>query len=264
MAVSSLHRSLRWVALGIVLAAAAVRADDPPQDPAPNQAGVQPPPAPPVSVESIQQQMRLNGGSLLQASLASQTDPSAANVNSVSFFAVPAPTPKTLKVHDLVTIIINEVSQITSSGDTTLSKSADFDAQLEAWIKLKPSSQELQSVISGGSTVPEMKGTMSRDFTGTGSVDRSDAITARITAEIFDVKPNGNLVLQALKTIKTDEEVQQFKLTGICRAQDVSADNTILSSQLYNLSLEKNHQGAIADTVKRGFFPRLLDIINPF
>src|SRR5690349_14254874 len=54
--------------------------------------------------------MRSNGGSLLRASLAAQTDPSIAKASQVSFFAVPAPVPRVLKKHDLVTIIVREES----------------------------------------------------------------------------------------------------------------------------------------------------------
>jgi hypothetical protein len=41
-------------------------------------------------------------------------------------------------------------------------------------------------------------------------------------------------------------------------------DNTVLSTQCYDLNLEKNHRGAVRDTQKRGLVPRLLDFVNPF
>ncbi|HEV8292397.1 MAG TPA: flagellar basal body L-ring protein FlgH, partial [Tepidisphaeraceae bacterium] len=68
----------------------------------------------------------------------------------------------------------------------------------------------------------------------------------------------------ARKLIKKDDEEQEFILTGICRGGDVTPDNTVLSSQVYNLELITNHKGAIRDTTKRGFIPKLLDFINPF
>src|SRR5437868_6153669 len=66
--------------------------------------------------------MKSNGGSLLRATLAAQPDPSQAKVSQVSFFAVPAPEPKTIKKHDLVTIIIREASEFKSSGTSDLKK----------------------------------------------------------------------------------------------------------------------------------------------
>ncbi|MGH7176477.1 MAG: flagellar basal body L-ring protein FlgH, partial [Tepidisphaeraceae bacterium] len=59
-------------------------------------------------------------------------------------------------------------------------------------------------------------------------------------------------------------EVQQFILTGICRAEDIDPDNTILSTQLFDLELSKSNTGAVRDTTKRGWVPRLLDMLNPF
>ena len=87
---------------------------------------------------------------------------------------------------------------------------------------------------------------------------------ARITAEVVDVKPNGTLILQATEDIKTDEEEQKVTLLGTCRVEDITEDNTVLSNQLYNMSLNKQHKGAVKDTTTRGIFTRLLDWINPF
>src|SRR3954471_16335126 len=62
--------------------------------------------------------MHKNGGSLLRATLAAQQDPSQAPIGSVSYFAVPAPEPKVLRKHDLVTIIVREESESKSNGTT--------------------------------------------------------------------------------------------------------------------------------------------------
>jgi flagellar L-ring protein precursor FlgH len=70
--------------------------------------------------------------------------------------------------------------------------------------------------------------------------------------------------LQAIKDIRTDEEEQRMILTGICRAEDVTADNTVLTTQLFDLELTQTHTGAVNDTTKRGLLPRLLDTFSPF
>ena len=63
-------------------------------------------------------------------------------------------------------------------------------------------------------------------------VDRARQVPPFCTAEVLDVKPNGTLVLQARKRIKTDDEEQVFVLSGTCRAEDITADNTILKTAL--------------------------------
>ena len=110
----------------------------------------------------------------------------------------------------------------------------------------------------------EAKSTGARNFKGDAQLKRADSYTGRITAQVIDVKPNGTLVLQADEHIKTDEEEQNVTLVGTCRVEDVTADNTVLSSQLFDLSLNKQHKGSVKDTTERGSLERLLDSINPF
>jgi flagellar L-ring protein precursor FlgH len=193
-----------------------------------------------------------------------KSDAKPGTVGAISFFSVAPPKPKTYKKHDLITVIALEDSAFTSTGDTTETKSTDYDSQLNAFIALRPSLNQLHSIISGGSNVPEIQTTNTRDYKGTGEVDRTDTLTDRFTAEVVDVRPNGTLVLQAIKDLRTDEEEQRMILTGICRAEDVTADNSVLTTQLFDLELKTNHSGAVTDGTRRGFLPRLLDTFSPF
>ena len=43
----------------------------------------------------------------------------------------------------------------------------------------------------------------------------------------------------------------QFLITGIARAEDVTADNSVLSTQMFDLRLEKNTKGAVRGATKR-------------
>ena len=206
--------------------------------------------------------MQSNGGSLLQASLPQQIETND-KTPAYSLIAVPEAQPKVLKKHDLVTIIVQEVSSYQSQGTTDLSKAADFDAKVDQWISLKLAAMSLHGTGQAQNPV-EMKTEATRDFKGDASVDRSDAVTLRLEAEVIDVKPNGTLVIQAKKHIKQDEEDQQIILTGTCRVQDIDSSNSVLSTALHDLDLQKITKGAVKDTNTRGIIPRLLDFINPF
>jgi flagellar L-ring protein precursor FlgH len=227
--------------------------------PAPNNAGN---PAPPIGAV-----LERNGGSLARVQLGAgtfgggQQNSGMAGAANVSYFAVPEQQPKLLRKHDLVTIVIREDSAFSTDATTDLKHSADFDAQIDSYVTLM-SGLGLESHTP--TTPIELKTAAARDFNGQGTVNRTDSLTASITASVVDVKPNGTLVLEAKKTIKTDEEVQDIQLVGTCRVQDITADNSVLSTQLYDLKVTKNHKGAVRDTTKRGFIPRVLDWINPF
>jgi flagellar L-ring protein FlgH len=207
--------------------------------------------------------LREHGNSLLKASLASRADANQAQLKDVSYTAVPVPEPKVIRKHDLVTIIVREETQYSSEGNTETTREAAIDAAITDFIKLKLANVEVEGGAIGP-IPPRVAGNLNREFTGEGTVDRSDRFTARITAEVLDVKPNGTLVLQARKRIKTDEEEQSFVLTGICRAEDITADNSILSTQLYDLELMKSHKGAVRDATRKGWGSKLLDVVSPF
>jgi flagellar L-ring protein precursor FlgH len=209
--------------------------------------------------EALQQ----SNGSLLRATTSIPPDPNQAKIMNVSFFAVPEPGPRVLKKHDLVTIIVREESESKSEATTDLKKDAALEAKLEEWIKLNIHNLEIEGGAIGPNP-PSVKASGKRNFKGEATVDRTDSLLLRVTAEVIDVKPNGTVVLQARQRIKTDEEEQEFTLSGIARAEDVTPDNTILSTQLFDKELIKKHKGAVKDTAQRGWIPKLLDLINPF
>jgi flagellar L-ring protein precursor FlgH len=90
------------------------------------------------------------------------------------------------------------------------------------------------------------------------------ARSVRITAEVLDVKPNGTLVLKGRKDIQVADEFQRFVVSGVCRAEDVTADNTVLSTQLKDFDLRKTQKGSVRNATKRGWATKLLDALNPF
>jgi flagellar L-ring protein precursor FlgH len=239
----------------VLLSAATAWADRLPSD--------VPPPSPanapqPTPAEAMQR----SGGSLLRATAVSMPDPNQAKLSAVSYFAVPEPIPRTLKKHDLVTIIVREQSEYKSNGTTDLQRNADFDAKINDFLKISLKNFQISGVAP--QTPPEINTSGQRDFKGTADVDRSDSMTLRVTAEVIDVKPNGTLVLQARTHIKNDEEDQTEILSGICRVEDVTPDNTVISTQMYDTNLTKVTTGAVQDTTRRGWLPKLLDAFSPF
>jgi flagellar L-ring protein precursor FlgH len=221
---------------------------------------------PAVSTNGMAEQtaamIQRTGGSLLQAQLATPANPVQAQAGSVSFMAVPEPTPRMLRAHDLVTIIVNEQSEITTKGTSNITRDSQLDAKVNNFVKFKPGNLTLQGLQA--TTTPEVNVAGNRTFQGQGDVERTDSFTARITAEVVDVKPNGTVVLQARKRIKADEEEQTFILTGTCRAEDITAADSVLSNQLYDLQLQKIHTGDVRNATKRGLIGKLLDFVNPF
>jgi flagellar L-ring protein precursor FlgH len=206
--------------------------------------------------------MTQNGGSLLRASLAAAPDPARAGLKNVSVFSVPEPEAKSIKKHDLITIIIREESEVSSQGTSDLKRQSDIDAKVDNFARINLANFALQPAI--GSVAPELKASASRNFKGEATVDRTDSVITRLTGEVLDVKPNGTLVIQARKKIKNDDEEQLLLCSGICRVEDLTPDNTVLSTQLFDLEFTKMNKGQVRSTTKTGFIHKLLDFVNPF
>ncbi len=213
--------------------------------------------------------MQASGGSLLQATVTPPdntgggSDPAGTgHTPSYSLYAVPDVDPHVLKKHDLVNIVVREQSTSATGGQSNQQRAVDFDAKVDQFVQFKLASLSLYGLA--GNNLPEAHLEGQRDFQGTGEYDRSDTMTTRLEAEVIDVKPNGTLVIQARRHMRIDEEEINVTLTGVCRVQDVDATNSVLSTDMHDLNLQKTTTGQVRDTTKRGVLHQLLDLINPF
>ena len=119
-------------------------------------------------------------------------------------------------------------------------------------------------VVGSPNKLPEIKFKYNNDRQSDAEQQRQDSLSARISATVLDVKPNGTMVIEAVKVITVDKEEQTFKLTGLCRVEDITPDNTILSTQLANLNLSKQTKGEVRDGTRTGWLNRFWDHITPF
>lgn len=182
-----------------------------------------------------------------------------------SMFAIAPPRPRTFLPHDLVQIIIRESSKASSSHELETTKEYNLDGKISAFPRFSLSDLFDLQVDAGRTTgLPRVGVDFTSEFSGEGDYDRSDELTARLTAEILEILPNGNLILEARTFIKNDEEEMTIKVTGICRPEDITAANTILSNQIHDLKVKKTHEGELKKANEKGFVARILDVIFAF
>jgi flagellar L-ring protein FlgH len=187
----------------------------------------------------------------------------SAPLRGVSLMLVEEPKPRTYEVHDKITIIISETSRQSSQQVLDTKK----DATVKASLKDFP---DLGKLIEGevaeseSSPITSVDVTSGQKFKGDGKYERSDRYTDRITATIIDVKPNGVLVIEARRTIQRDKETTTVVLAGECRREDVTAQNTVLSSQLADLTLRSINEGDTKDTASKGWITQLFEAVFNF
>jgi len=191
-------------------------------------------------------------------------DPALA-LQTFSWFTVPQPQPVVWRKHDHVQIIIRETSTARSQQKIDTSKEYDIKGEIKDFPQLTIN-DILQGVLkaSENSSPAKLELNYENEFKGDGRYSRTDDLSARVTAEVIEVWPNGHLVVEARTVIQTDEEVSTILLSGVCDPNQVSSAGTILSNQLFDLRVIKMHEGQLKKTTKKGFIPRVLETIFAF
>jgi flagellar L-ring protein precursor FlgH len=168
--------------------------------------------------------------------------------------------PKTFKPGDLLTVIIRE--QRTWEADANLETKKKFNIKSEIDAFLRP--------IDGGFGAatfrrgkPNVDYSLDQKYKTEGDATREDRLTTRLAVRIIDVKPNGTLVLEGRAKVTHDDEVSSITLTGLCRKEDVTADNTILSTQMADKVVTIDNEGALRSASSRGWLHKLMDLLRP-
>lgn len=204
------------------------------------------------------------GGNATRATL--KTEPAQLRTNALllrsSPFAVAPPEPEVVKVNDQVTIIIRESKTATTNAKLESKKDWQLDSALTKWLSWSNQHGIVPAKFEEGQPAAAL--TWQNDYKGDGTYDRKDELTTRIQAKVIDVKPNGVLVLEARKTIDIDEDGYTITLVGECRAKDLTPQNSVLSTQIADLTVDVKHKGAVRDATRRGWFMRGLDFLRLF
>lgn len=184
--------------------------------------------------------------------------------SSGCLFEVEDLAPREYAVHDLVTIIVAESSRSKSVADSRADKDNSVEAEIAAFMTLDPTSLAGGPVQMDPDSLPVFDMSGSKRFRGRGNFNRSDDFTARVTAEIVDIKPNGLLVLEARREIVNDGESQVIVLSGLCRPEDVDANNQVTSQRIADAIIKKTTTGQLRDTTEKGILAKLIDTIFAF
>ncbi len=151
---------------------------------------------------------------------------------------------KALRIGDLVTIIIVERTEASSSAQTTTGKTAGV------------------GVGPGGGLldfIPLVQAEGGDNFDAGGTTTRGGTLSAKLTAVVKDIEPNGNLRIEGKQTILVNGEEQEIVVSGLVRASDVAADNTVLSTYVADATISYKGDGALGAKQKPGVLTRILN-----
>lgn len=188
-------------------------------------------------------------------------DGPALRVSTCSWVYQKTDPPPHLKVHDIVKILVQEKNALNSEGDVNRRKTGVFNAQLKNWVLLKGLSLKSDPLTAGQ---PQANGTLDQEYQANMQLQTKASLSFVIAAEVVDVRPNGNLVVEAHKEVKDNEDIWDQSITGLIRPQDVLPNNTVLSENIAEMMIDKREIGHVRDGYRRGWLTRLYDRFSIF
>ncbi len=142
---------------------------------------------------------------------------------------------------DLITIVIQENQDVSNQESSDLKKGTTLDYQFTN-LDIKPNLFN---------PLPRVAGKSDDQFTGTANYAKKGKFTARVTAMVVDVLPNGNMVVNGRREIKIDQETKLIEFSGIIRRWDISTDNSIASELVANAKVSYTGTGPLTNSTNR-------------
>lgn len=157
---------------------------------------------------------------------------------------------KARRIGDIIIVRLSETTNASKSASTSTSKEASMEMAAPTLFG--------RGVTYNGT--PILSGSLdgSNTFDGAGDTKQSNSLRGTIAVTVSDVLPNGNLAVRGEKIISLTQGDEFVRISGIIRPRDISADNSVLSSQIANAEIIYGGEGVVADSNSMGWMQRFL------
>ena len=157
---------------------------------------------------------------------------------------------KALNVGDIITITLTERTVSRKSSGVNVSKESDTSFNAGPLFGNNPAFK--------GSTL-ETALQQNREFNGDAGADQSNSLQGNITVTVAEVLPNGNLVVRGEKWMTLNRGDEFIRISGIVRPDDISPNNTVVSTRLANAQISYSGTGTLADSQSMGWLARFFN-----
>jgi len=203
-------------------------------------------------------------GSLLYAAPQQAEGAAPLTLENSSFTYSPLPPEaefRELRKEDIITVIVDYRSSMLSEGEAQSRKTSSVNAVLSDWLGFDGKSIFAAPQTRGD---PTISGSINSQNRAEGDLESRDSLTFRIGAKIVDIRPNGNLVIEAHRNIVNNDEVWQTSLTGVVRRQAIGLDRTVRSDAIADLKIKKRELGQVRNSYSPGWLGWWYGRVKPF
>jgi flagellar L-ring protein precursor FlgH len=147
-------------------------------------------------------------------------------------------------IGQLLTVLIYESASSTTSADSDTNKSLDVG-------------------ISAGydDTYHDATLGIANDSGGGGTINRTGRLVASVSVTIESILDSGEMVVKGEQSIEFNNENQFIHVEGRVRPEDISADNTVLSTRLADARIRYVGEGLLGRSQEPGLLSKFFNWI---
>ena len=166
------------------------------------------------------------------------------------------------KIGDILTVVIEIDDEAKLDNKTDQNRDGRNTAGLDNLLGYETMLRDIfPDGIDAGNLVNSASGSVT---SGSGTVDRSEAIKLRVAAIITQVLPNGNMVLQGTQQVRVNYELRQLTVGGVIRPEDISNVNEIDYDKIAEARIAYGGKGTLSDVQQPRYGQQVYDIFFPF
>jgi len=167
---------------------------------------------------------------------------------------------RALMVEDIVTVEVDEKAEMTANARFNRNKTATLKAELKEFLRINESG----NLGNAADNQPTIDANLNGRLQQQGQLTEQEGVRYRIAAKVTEVLPNGNVILEGRKEMRTGRDVWIYRLSGEIHSDKITRAGTCRTENIYNLMIYKDPKGKVSDSTKRPWGTRLYDLIFPF
>lgn len=153
---------------------------------------------------------------------------------------------RAMNVGDIVTIIISETTTTSATRSSANEKSGSVSIGAGVGIF-----DFLKAASASGSD----------KFNAKGSASSTNRTIGNVTVTITEITPAGNFILEGTQSIWQNRNEHKITFRGMCRPEDISSSNTILSTRVADATVRFDGKGPLNAKQRQGILTQIFNIL---
>ncbi|HET8997909.1 MAG TPA: flagellar basal body L-ring protein FlgH [Acetobacteraceae bacterium] len=163
------------------------------------------------------------------------------------------------QVGDIVTVLVNMTDSASLKNITSASHDGAESGGMPNFFGMETLLPK--TIVDPSKLLSISSGTSS---TGSGQIQRNEAVMLRLAGVITQVLPNGNLVVAARQEFRVNNELRELQVSGVIRPQDIASDNTVEHDRMAEARISYGGRGQLTDVQTPRWGQQVMDLLLPF